>query len=149
MGNKLPILPVILAKLELLCFMIKEDYIMAQIICPECEKRIDGTASNCPNCGCRFTPGKKSATIEKSSEIHKMPLLLMFMFISILLVVIGVFIGQGEEGNDYRDAKQASKIMQHNINELEVQTNSIGMDLVWIPAGEFMMGSNNGESDEK
>ncbi len=30
-----------------------------------------------------------------------------------------------------------------------VITNSIGMKLVYIPAGEFMMGSNDGDSDEK
>ena len=28
-------------------------------------------------------------------------------------------------------------------------TNSVGMKLVWIPAGDFMMGSDSGESDEK
>ena len=31
----------------------------------------------------------------------------------------------------------------------EVITNSIGMKLVWIPAGNFMMGSDSGESNEK
>ena len=31
----------------------------------------------------------------------------------------------------------------------DVMTNSIGMKLVYIPAGEFMMGSNTGGSDEK
>lgn len=31
----------------------------------------------------------------------------------------------------------------------EIFTNSLGMKLVWIPPGEFDMGSNNGSSDEK
>jgi formylglycine-generating enzyme required for sulfatase activity len=31
----------------------------------------------------------------------------------------------------------------------EVKTNTIGMKLVYIPPGEFMMGSNDGDSDEK
>ena len=31
----------------------------------------------------------------------------------------------------------------------DVVTNSIGMKLVWIPPGEFMMGSDNGSSNEK
>ena len=31
----------------------------------------------------------------------------------------------------------------------DIMTNSIGMKLVWIPAGEFMMGSNDGGSGEK
>jgi formylglycine-generating enzyme required for sulfatase activity/DUF1680 family protein len=31
----------------------------------------------------------------------------------------------------------------------DVIENSIGMKLVWVPAGEFMMGSNEGEPDER
>ena len=31
----------------------------------------------------------------------------------------------------------------------DVVSNSIGMKLVWIPPGEFMMGSDNGSSNEK
>lgn len=30
-----------------------------------------------------------------------------------------------------------------------VERNSLGMELVWIPPGSFMMGSNNGNADEK
>jgi formylglycine-generating enzyme required for sulfatase activity len=31
----------------------------------------------------------------------------------------------------------------------EVRKNSIGMEIVWVPPGEFMMGSENGTSNEK
>jgi formylglycine-generating enzyme required for sulfatase activity len=33
--------------------------------------------------------------------------------------------------------------------DVKTFTNSTGMEFVYIPAGEFMMGSNNGSSDEK
>ena len=52
-------------------------------------------------------------------------------------------------------AKEDSKIVANILMETESSiyqsevTNSIGMKLVWIPAGEFDMGSAEGEPDEK
>jgi formylglycine-generating enzyme required for sulfatase activity len=44
---------------------------------------------------------------------------------------------------------QASPIEASHARPPEVVKNSIGMEFVWIPPGDFMMGSEHGESDEK
>ncbi len=44
---------------------------------------------------------------------------------------------------------KSSPINSGGIATGTIRKNSIGMELVWIPPGEFAMGSENGEADEK
>ncbi len=48
-----------------------------------------------------------------------------------------------------RDPAPASPTTTGAVTPGTVRKNSIGMELVWIPPGEFMMGSENGHADEK
>ena len=42
---------------------------MAQIPCPECNRRISETAESCPKCGCKLTPEKIEEAKKKDKRI--------------------------------------------------------------------------------
>jgi formylglycine-generating enzyme required for sulfatase activity len=44
---------------------------------------------------------------------------------------------------------QGGQQISQAANKLQNMTNPLGMEFVWIPPGSFMMGSENGDSDEK
>lgn len=50
---------------------------------------------------------------------------------------------------DISEMMDKQQIYIRGYVEVNAKTNSIGMKLIWIPPGEFMMGSSDGESDEK
>ncbi|MCP4196003.1 MAG: hypothetical protein GY762_02540, partial [Proteobacteria bacterium] len=74
---------------------------------------------------------------------------------SIFLLVFSLFLTTAALGvNTQTDGKKAPLLQTktsayHGPKQGDIITNRIGMKLVYIPAGDFMMGSNDGASNEK
>ena len=74
---------------------------------------------------------------------------------SMFLLVFSFFLTTAALGaNTQTDGKKASLLQKktsvyHGPKQGDIITNGIGMKLVYIPAGDFMMGSNDGASNEQ
>jgi hypothetical protein len=103
---------------------------MALITCPECDKKISGTADSCPNCGYKLTPEKVTEIKEKEQaeslikadieyEKIKKKKQQQNWFIAIIIFAIIYIIGYSEQ--DSQKIETSAPKTQEEIHKEQIE----------------------------
>jgi eukaryotic-like serine/threonine-protein kinase len=94
---------------------------------------------------------ENSDTFDKRKSRYRIAKIVAILIIVVVVAgYVGLFVLKPKEStpiNSMSEKSSPSKLSKLLDKELGIVTNSIGMKLVWIPSGDFIMGSPSSEAE--